>query len=255
MPKKWQIIVCIMICLSLLSACMHYKRTEFFEQFNDQKLNHKRWRITREGDFKKSIIDICDIDQGEGENYRLRLMANTIGTRDDTVKFHGVRCLNKIDFSAGKSIFVDLDWNNQENGCYLTAAIYICPTITEGNPKDERDWFRLEYIGVPPGKNARCAISAKVNNRIRHIYTEDWPNKKRGRLISYQKIGLLLDDQGFEVLENGKNLYGLESHKLNFSAGYLYLQMSSHSNYRSREIYFDNICIKRCKSIQNQIAN
>lgn len=216
---------------------------EFFDNFNDPNLIHEKWEITRNGDFRISIIDIFDVNPAK-RDYKLRLRADTINTRDDTVKYHGARCLYQIDFTTPKRISVDLDWNNQANGCYLTAAIYICPTITTGNPQDDKNWLRFEYIGVPPGENTRCAISTKINNRVRHLYTEGWPENRQGRFIAYQKIDIFIDDQGFEILENGKNLYGIKPHGLNFSSGYLYLQMSSHSNYPAREIYFDNIIIQ-----------
>ncbi|MGA1864941.1 MAG: hypothetical protein ACMUHX_07760 [bacterium] len=222
----------------------HHELIDFFDDFNDTDLNHERWDITRKGDFRISTIDIVDVDLGAKRDYRLRLRADTINTADGTVKYHGVRCRYKINFEIPKRISVDLDWNNHTNGCYLTASIYICPTITTGNPQDEENWLRLEYIGVPPGENARCAVSTKINNSIRHLYTEGWPKNRQGRFISYQKIDLFMDDKGFEIFENGKNLYGVKSHGLDFSSGYLYLQMSSHSNYPARDIYFDNIIIQ-----------
>lgn len=251
MSQRWRLLLCFIISSSLISGCIHNlnkttlknsdKKIEFLDQFNDQKLNPEKWQITKQGDFKESIIDIIDVDPGEEGDYRLRLRANTIGTRDDTVKYLGVRCLHKIEFKKTQKISLDLDWNNQKNGCYLTAAIYICPYITDGNPKDEKDWLRNEYIGVPPGKNGRCTIFTRTNNRLRGLYTENWPQKKRGRPISYQKIDIVLDDKGFEILENGKNLYTVSRYDLNFDSGYLYLQMSSHTIYSAREIYFDNV--------------
>lgn len=224
-------------------------RIEFLDQFSGQRLNLEKWRITRKGDFRENIIDIFDVDPGQGEDHRLRLRADTIGTRDDTVKYHGVICLHKIEFAAGKMISVDLDWNKQANGCYLTAAIYICPTITDGNPLEENDWLRIEYIGVPPGRNARCAISTRTNKKTKHLYREGWPKKREGRYITHLRIDIHIHDQGFEVFEEGRKLCGSESHGLSFSSGYLYLQMSSHSNYPSREIYFDNVKITNSKPL------
>jgi hypothetical protein len=273
MSKGWHILLFIKIflflilffilgCTFLISGCTRnsqkpishplqsnnfskqHELIDFFDNFNDPNLNHESWEITRQGDFRISMIDIFDVGPEAKRDYRLRLRADTINTRDDTVKYHGVRCRYQIDFTISKRISVDLDWNNQANGCYLTAAIYICPTITSRNPQDEENWLRFEYIGVPPGENARCAISTKINNRVRHLYTEGWPENRQGRFIAYQKIDIFIDDQGFEILENGKNLYGLKPHGLDFSSGYLYLQMSSHSNYPAREIYFDNIIIQ-----------
>ncbi|HJH27349.1 MAG TPA: hypothetical protein C5S37_11430 [Methanophagales archaeon] len=128
----------------------------FNENFSEGVLNPQRWQITREGDFKESIIDIYDADPTENVDFRLRLRANTIGTRDDTVKFHGVRSVEKVNFSDGKEISFDLDWNNQSNGCYLTASLYLCPAVTNGNPREEKDWLKFEYVGVPP--RAQCPL-------------------------------------------------------------------------------------------------
>lgn len=50
------------------------------------------------------------------DDHRLKLIANTIGTSDDTVKFHGIRNIYRVDFSRGLNISFDLDWNNQSNG-------------------------------------------------------------------------------------------------------------------------------------------
>ena len=69
---------------------------------------------------------------------------NTIGTSDNTVKFQGVKSVEKVNFSDGKEISFDLYWNNQSNGCYLTAeAFCLCPTATNGNPEDESNWYKI----------------------------------------------------------------------------------------------------------------
>lgn len=215
----------------------------FNENFSEGVLNPQRWQITREGDFKESIIDIYDADPTENVDFRLRLRANTIGTRDDTVKFHGVRSVEKVNFSDGKEISFDLDWNNQSNGCYLTASLYLCPAVTNGNPREEKDWLKFEYVGVPPGLNARCVIATKSDGRVKYLYTEGWPEQRTGRHIAYQRIRITLDDKSLKIIENEKEIYCSQSHGLEFSSAYLYLQMSSHSNYPSREIYFDNVVI------------
>ena len=216
---------------------------ELRDNFSDGTLNPKLWQITREGDFKESIIDIYDADPTENVDFRLRLRANTIGTRDDTVKFHGVRSVEKVDFSDGKEISFDLDWNNQSNGCYLTASLYLYPTATSGNPGEENDWLKFEYVGVPPGRNARCVIATKSGGKVKYLYTEGWPEQRTGRRIAYQRIKIILDNESLKIIENGKEIYCLQSHELEFTSVYLYLQMCSHSNYPSREIYFDNVAI------------
>lgn len=217
-------------------------RIVFGDDFNEGKLNNK-WVITRKGDFNESIIDVYDVDHDEEVDYRLRLRANTIGTADDTVKYHGVRSTRKIDFTEEKQIFFDIDWNNQRNGCYLTASVYLCPIATTGNPGEEKDWLKFEYVGVPPGHNARCVIATKINGYMKQLYTEGWPEDRSGRDIANQHIIIILNNETFKIFENGKEMYSSSPHNLGFTSAYLYLQMSSHSNYPSREIYFDNIVI------------
>jgi hypothetical protein len=218
------------------------------DNFSDGTLNPQLWQITREGDFKESTIDVYDADPTENVDYRLRLRMNTIGTKDDTVKFHGVRSVEKVNFSDGKEISFDLDWNNQSNGCYLTASLYLCPTATNGNPRNEKDWLKIEYVGVPPGRNARCVIATKIAGVVMYPYTEGWPEQRTGRHIAYQRIKIILDNknESLKIIENEKEIYNSQSHGLEFSSAYLYLQMSSHSNYPGREIYFDNVVIAAC---------
>jgi hypothetical protein len=83
----------------------------FNENFSEWVLNPQTWQITRKGNFKESTIDVNDADPTENVDYRLRLRANTIGAMDDTVKFHGVRSVEKMNFSDGKEISFDIDWN------------------------------------------------------------------------------------------------------------------------------------------------
>ena len=213
------------------------------ENFNEGILNTQTWQITREGDFEESTVGVYDIDPTGDADYRLRLRANTIGTSDDTVKFHGVRSVQKVDFSEGLNISFDLDWNNQSNGCYLTASVYLCPTVTNRNPRDENDWLKFEYVGVPPGKNARSVIATKIDGRTRWLYAEGWPEDWSGRKIVDQHIQITLDDKNFKITEEGEEIYASPSHDLTFASAYIYLQMSSHSNYPTREIYFDNVVV------------
>lgn len=217
----------------------------FNERFSGDVLNPQMWQITREGDFKESIVDVYDVDPAENVDYRLRLGMNTIGTRDETVKFLGVKSVEKLNFSDGTEISFDLDWNNQSNGCYLSGSFYICPTETSGNPENENDWLKFEYIGVPPGQNARSVISNKVDGNTRMLFTDGWPEERTGRQITNQNIKIILDNKRLKILENGRKLNTSSLDNLNFTSAYIYLQMSSHSNYPMREIYFDNIAVTK----------
>jgi hypothetical protein len=212
------------------------------DNFSGGVLNPQTWQITREGDFKESTIDVSDVEPSENIDFRLKLRMNTIGTNDDTIKFHGVRSVEIINFSEGKDISFDLAWNNQSNGAYLTGGVYLSPYATNENPGNEKDWLKFEYVGVPPGLNARSVITTKVDGKTRLLYTEGWPENRTGRHISNQHVNIIIDNKTFKIIENGDEIFA-SPHDLSFTSAYIYLQMSSHSNYPDREIYFDNVLI------------
>ena len=216
----------------------------FQEDFERGSLDSSRWEVTSDGDFAEAIVDVIDIDATEATDYRLRLGANTIGT-SDPLKYLGVRSTDDLDFSAVREVAFDLDWNDQANGCYLTAGLYLCPVSTDKNPGDEPNWLAFEYLGVPPGKNARFQITSASEGSFRFLFTEGWPDKQRtGREIANQHVELTIDKDRLKVMENGEELFSTNDHGQDFTQAYLYLQMSSHSNYPSRELYFDNIVVK-----------
>jgi hypothetical protein len=218
---------------------------DWSDSFSLGGLDSQRWKVTRAGDFKESAVDVVDVDPGKASDRRLRLRAGTLGTDDATVKFLGVRTAQPIDFKNGVAISFDLDWNDQVNGSYLTGAVYLCPTATGKNPQDADDWIRFEYVGVPPGRNARATIAAKVDGQVRWLFTEGWPEQNRaGRKIGRQHLTLQIAPHQLIVQENGAELYRTDTHGLDFTQAYLYLQMSSHSNYPAREIYFDTITVR-----------
>ena len=105
--------------------------------------------------------------------------------------------------------------------------------------------IRDRYIGVPPGQNARALLAVKGLNGERQLFTEGWPEKHRtGRKIGNQHVRLLLTPDALRIWENGKLLFETTQRVLASQEAYLYLQMSSHSNYPPREVYFDNIVVR-----------
>lgn len=213
----------------------------FHDEFSAPTLDTTKWQITRQNDFQESTIDIAGT---KPENRRLRLRAATIDTDDKTVKFHGVRmCEAVADLTQPTVIQFQLDWNSQANGCYLTAGVYLCPLATDTNPRDADDWLRVEYIGVPPGKNARCEIARRTRGRLRFLHTEGWPRQQRtGRRVGVVNVELRLGpDRKLVAIENGKTIFETSDHQLTCGPAYLYLQMSTHSNYPPREMFFDTV--------------
>jgi hypothetical protein len=230
-------------CLSVL------RRPEVFvEDFEKGRLDISRWEVTSDGNFAEAIIDVVDVAPGEETDYRLRLRANTIGT-SDPLKFLGLRSKNTVDCEELKAIMFDLDWNKQTNGSYLTASFYLCPSVSD-NPREESDWLMFEYVGVPPGRNVRINILAKVDGVVYPLHMDWGPRDNNGRPLGYplglssHRINIFFDKSRMRVVQDDEEIFPLSKHNLNFTAAYIYLQMSSGTNYPSREIYFDNIIVR-----------
>jgi hypothetical protein len=230
-------------CVSLI------RRSELFvEDFEKGRLDLSQWEVTSDGDFTEAIVDVVDVLPGEQTDHRLRLRANTIGT-SDPLKYLGLRSRDMVDFNPARTILFDLDWNKQTNGSYLTASFYLCPTASK-NPKEENDWLKFEYVGVPPGQNVRISILAKVDGVVYTLHMDWGPRDDNGRPLgkplglSTHRISLFLDKSRVRVVQDDEEIFPLSKHNLNFTAAYIYLQMSSGTNYPSREIYFDNIIVR-----------
>lgn len=230
-----RILPLLSIIITLFAACgICGEPAALFHDAFDARLDTERWQFTRQGDVRESLIDVAD--------GHLRLRLDTIGTRDDTVKYHGIRVKQAFNLTEGLDISVELDWNKQANGCYMTAGFFLSPVATEENPGREKDWLKFEYIGVPPGQNARALLAVNLRGRTRQLHTEGWPAEQRaGRPIGEQKVRLVIRDGSLQVWENERKLYETTDLVLPWPQAYLYLQMSSHSNYRAREVFFDNI--------------
>jgi hypothetical protein len=197
----------------------------------------KEWEPTSEGDFEHSSVKLIGT--------RIRLRCATRGTPGGTVKVLGVRRCEEIDLRPGTRITVDLDWNRQANGSGMSAGIVLAPAVTQGNPfaLDQALW--LEYVGIPPGQNGRRVIAVREDADNRYLDTEGWPESNRqGRKIGLQKIVIEIGADGsVRFFENGELVCGGPARTLKFKKGYLYLQMSSRSNYPPREIFFDGVAI------------
>src|SRR5258705_2681062 len=135
------------------------------EDFGTGRLDPSRWERTAAGDFREWSVDVVDAPgparPASSPAYRLRLRADTQGTRDDTVKHLGARLTQPISLREGREIAVQLDWADQANGSYLTAAVVLSPHATQSNPLDTPDWLKVAYVGVPPGRNARMLVETR----------------------------------------------------------------------------------------------
>jgi hypothetical protein len=214
------------------------------EEFRQGRLDPARWERTVEGDFREASLEVVSAAASTGAGYRLRLRADTRGTRDDTVKYLGARATQPIPLGEGREIEVDLDWARQSNGSYLTAAVVLSPHVTTRNPLDTADWLKVAYVGVPPGHNGRMLVEFRAGGRDHTVETEGWPATNReGRRLGSQRITLRFHHRAVEVWEGDRSVWISTPDALGFESAYLYLQMSSHSNYPPRAIYFDRVRI------------
>ncbi|MBM4037209.1 MAG: hypothetical protein FJ290_01735 [Planctomycetes bacterium] len=223
-----------------------------------------KWIATRDGDFKEAIVDTVShlqfahgryvpIEDATPTRGRLRIRVGTVGTRDDTVKHLGIRTAKPVlDLTQGPlELSTEIDWNNQANGCYLQASLFLCPTSTDRTAEKEEDWLKFEYVGVPPGKNARAYLATRQTGNLRELHKEGWPQPdpkdRTGRPIAKQRVTLRLDRDTIAIIENGKPLFGPAPHGCDFQQAYLYLEVLSHSNYPPRELFFGPLLLRPAK--------
>lgn len=210
------------------------------EEFQSTSTIESNWVRVISGDFDEAVVEIS----GSLFEGKLRLGANTLGTDPKTVKFLGVRSREPLQLQIPFRVSWVLDWNDQSNGSYLSAGLLLSPHATQTRPTSESDWLQVSYVGVPPGKNARLEMNGRFSGSRNTFYSEGWPTVNRiGREIGLQSMDLLIAESGLELIENGKPVF--QSRQiLPFQEMYVYLFLTSHSNYEFREIYFDNIVVK-----------
>ena len=253
--RRAQYIALVITAQVLAAIASSAEPYPWVEDFRSGVLDPARWERTHEGDFREWSVDVVDSIRrraatAEGATsplspiYRLRLRADTRSTRDDTVKFLGARAVPPIALQDGREIVVQLDWGNQTNGSYLTGGVVLSPHVTQGNPLTTEDWLGVTYVGVPPGRNGRMVVAVKSRGRERTVENEGWPDTGReGRPLGIQLVRLRLRNRAVEVWEGDRRVWTSAPDTLGFDTAYLYLQMSSHSNYPPRAIYFDTIRI------------
>jgi len=202
-----------------------------------------RWAVTSHNDFQESAVDVVADPRQPGDS-RLRLMAATLGTDDDTVKQLGVALRQLIDLRQPATITVDLDWAHQANGSYLTQEITLCPTWTTENPLDAPDWLAFRFVGVPPGNTARPEVMRSGAGNLQVVERFGWPEVKPGRELGLARVTLELEGRALRLLVDGEQLAVVADAGFRFDQAHLYLQLSTHSNYTRRELFFDRVEVR-----------
>ena len=213
------------------------------EDFASGRLDPARWQRTLEGDFRTQSAEVVASNAGTG--HRLRLVADTIGTRDDTVKHVGVGSRCAIPLGSEALLRFTIDWGPPANGSYMGAAAVFSPHAVANDPTATPDWLSVGYVGVPPGRNARLLVTASVGGVVRTLYADGWPDwNRQGRSIKRAEIDLAWQGPSLEIRENGKLVHTAAAADALFNSVYVYLQLSSHSNYLARAVYYENIRVR-----------
>ena len=227
-------------CLLAAASAGTVAAATWREDFSAGSLDPQRWERTLDGDFRKQSAEV--IANAAGPGYRLRLLADTVGTRDDTVKHVGVASRCALPVGSDARLRVRVDWGPPANGSYLAAAILISPHSTTGDPQATDDWLSIGYVGVPPGHNARLLVAARAGGITRTLFTEGWPDRDRqGRPVARAEIEVAWRGPSLEIRENGRLVLAAAAAEAPFKAAHVYLQLSSHSNYPARAVYFEDL--------------
>jgi hypothetical protein len=210
------------------------------EAFVAGQLDPQRWQRTQEGDFRMQAAEVVSGESG----YRLRLAADTRGTRDDTLKHVGVVSVCPLPIGPDTRLRVRLDWGPPANGSYLAGTVVLSPHATTGDPTTTPDYLALGYVGVPPGRNARLLVTARVRGELRTLFADGWPEANRaGRPVGQAQLEVAWRAAELEIRENGRVVHVARAAEAPFAAAYVYLQMTSHSNYAERAIHFDDVLV------------
>ena len=159
--------------------------------------------------------------------FRLGISADTRGTRDDTVKFVGVH----------GAFTIRLDGRFASRSTWIGTSRAMAAMLGGGSCSRRirirrvrsslRDWLKVEYVGVPPGTNARMVIGLR-GGQERTLHNEGWPETNRaGRTIGLQHLVIVFRDQIVQVRENDQLVYDSKQRVADFNSAFLYLQMSS----------------------------
>jgi hypothetical protein len=213
------------------------------EDFASGRLDPARWQRTLDGDFRMQSAEVVASDAGAG--FRLRLVADTLGTRDDAIKHVGVRSRCAISLGSEASLRLTIDWGPPANGSYMAAAVVLSSQAVANDPTTTRDWLSVGYVGVPPGRNARLLVTASAGGVVRTLYADGWPDGNRlGRSIKRAEIDLTWRRSTLEIRENGQLVHTATATGALFNSAHIYFQLSSHSNYPARAVHFENLRVR-----------
>jgi hypothetical protein len=243
----------LVVALALAALASTSAASTWRETFASGALDAARWQRTVDGDFREHSAEV--VPRRTPGVFRLRLLADTRGSRDETVKYLGIASGCAISLRSGTRISILMDWGPPANGSYLSAGIALSPHSTSTDATATDDWLSVSYVGVPPGHNARLLVTSSARRVVRTLYADGWPDRNRaGRPIDRVELVVEWRDDVIEVRENGRLAYALDRSAAAFDSAQLYLHLASHSNYGARAVHFEDIRVTQDDGIRQTTA-
>jgi hypothetical protein len=213
--------------------------TALTDDFSEESLDPNVWTVVQDGE----IHDV--VAQTDPTHSQLRLGLGTDGTHGEPLKSVEVRTATPLDLTQPHRIDATVQWPTGETG-YLVAGVVLSPDPpTSGSMLRAPDWLRAEYVGVPPGGNARAAVYAEKAGSIAWLYKDGWPlPSAAGRTIGAVHLTVVLTSQTVEVDEDGQALLPATPYGLDLGHAYLALFVSSRSGFPAREVRFSSLKIE-----------
>ena len=93
-------------------------------------------------------------------------------------------------------------------------------------------------------------MTSRVHGEVRTLFADGWPEANRaGRPVGQAQLEVAWRGAELEIRENGRVVHMDRAAAAPFAAAYVYLQMTSHSNYAERAIHFDDVLLMEGNSV------
>ncbi len=192
------------------------------------------WISFRVGDFRQSAIEI---------DKTLRLAADTRGTPPGTWKHLGVRSAAPIPLREGTFLSISVEWPENSDTSSMSASIVLSPYAIPGDPRTSSEWIDVSSIGTGLAAG-RLVVTSDVDGVSLTHFSEETPRVDfAGRPASRQDVRITVSNRTIQIEEDGWKLTETGPPALPSDQCFLYLMLSSDSNFPLREVQFSELKI------------
>jgi hypothetical protein len=189
------------------------------DNFSPGPLDPSVWAPFREGNFRDSAIEAIG---------GLRIAADTRGTPPGTWQHLGVRRIEAIAIRDGTAVAVSMSGGDSP---FLWGAMVFSTCNVPGNPKATSDWIAISW------GEGRMRVTACAGAVDRVLVEKTAENPQR-------RVEIRFRAGGFHLFEGDTPIFDSASAAVGFDLVYLYLMVSSESNYLLRAVRFHNLEIR-----------